>query len=96
MANIDETYVKNIMLKFEADGIALLCRALEIGDAGYGALCEARCKRPNLPSSMAAKWVASYNALTLADAQRVFRFVKVRPHVAGGTARGTRTPKATR
>ncbi len=86
LANIDDKYVKNIMLMLESDGLALLCRSLEIGDAGYRALCEARCKRLNLSSSLVAKWAADYKKIKVADAQRVLRFVKVRVKVTDGTA----------
>lgn len=78
LADLDQKYVINVIMRTEIDGIAILCRALEIGETEFSTFCTARCKILKLPASIAENWVTEYRILSVADAQRVLRFIKVR------------------
>lgn len=86
LANLEEKYVKNVMFKFESEGIAVLCRGLGVRPEGYAAMCAARCQRLNLPQSMADKWGKDFEELKSEDAERTLRFVKVRAHMNDASA----------
>jgi len=78
LAELDQKYVLNAILRPEIDGIAILCRALEIGETEFSTFCKARCTILGLPANVSEKWLSDYRILTVADSQRVLRFVKVR------------------
>ena len=78
LAGLDQKYVINAIVRTEIDGIAILCRALEIGEREFSTFCSARCSLLKLPANIAEKWLSDYRVLTVADAQRVLRFIKVR------------------
>jgi uncharacterized protein (DUF2336 family) len=78
LAEIDQKYVVNVILRMEIDGIAILCKALEIGDNEFNTFCKARCSLLKLPTKIAEKWCSDYNVMNTADAQRALRFIKVR------------------
>ena len=78
LAGLEQRYVLNAILRSEIDGIAIVCRALEIGETEFSTFCKARCAILGLPANVAEKWLSDYCVLTVADSQRVLRFIKVR------------------
>lgn len=78
LAELDQKYVINVIVRMEIDGIAILCRALDIGETEFGAFCRSRCSLLSLSSATAEKWLSDYRVLNVGDAQRVLRFLKVR------------------
>jgi hypothetical protein len=78
IADVDQKYVLNAMLRKEADGIAILCRALEIREMEFSAFCKARCSLLGLPANVADNWASTYSTINTQDSQRVLRFIKAR------------------
>ena len=78
LAGLEQKYVLNAILQSEIDGIAIVCRALDVGETEFSTFCKARCSILGLPANVAEKWLSDYCVLTVLDSQRVLRFVKVR------------------
>ncbi|WP_417693253.1 DUF2336 domain-containing protein [Roseibium sp.] len=78
LAEIDQKHVINVILRMEIDGIAILCKSLDVGETEFGNFCRARCGILKLQCSIADNWMADYRVLSKADAKRVVRFLKVR------------------
>ncbi len=78
LAGLDQKYVLNGFLRSEIDGVAIVCRALEVGEMEFSTFCKARCSILGLPANVAEKWLSDYCVLTVTDAQRALRFIKVR------------------
>jgi len=80
MAGLEQKYVTNVMLRYDAVGIAVLCRAMGVDDADYSALCRARATHNKQPQTTIEKWVADYHSLSSKDARRLLSFMKIRLH----------------
>ena len=78
MAGLEQKYVTNVMVRYDATGIAVLCRALGVENAEYAALCRARAMHNKQPSSTIENWIENYKSLTDKDARRLLSFMKIR------------------
>lgn len=78
LSGFGDKYVKNVMSRYENEGVAVMCKALEIGEPAFHALAKARCRHLKMPVTVADKWASDYQALPTSDAQRTVRFVKAR------------------
>lgn len=78
MAGLAQKYVTNVMLRYDATGIAVLCKALGVEGADYMALCRARATQNKLSQSTVEKWHSDYQSLTDRDARRLLSFMKIR------------------
>ncbi len=78
LCELEQKYMLNVILRLEIDGIAIVCRALEIGETEFSTFCKARCSLLKLPTSLAANWTSDYAVMNTADAQRALRFIKMR------------------
>ncbi|WP_209004797.1 DUF2336 domain-containing protein [Pannonibacter phragmitetus] len=85
-AQIDERFVRNIMVRPDVEAIAVLCRSVGVSDTAFGALCKARCRHMRCPSSQVDHWAGEYRILSEAEAQRTMRFIKVRLSVMAAAA----------
>ncbi|KZM47771.1 DUF2336 domain-containing protein [Labrenzia sp. OB1] len=78
MSGLEQKYVTNVMLRYDATGIAVLCRAMGVEDSEYSALCRARTNHSKQPQSTVEKWTKDYEALSGKDARRLLSFTKIR------------------
>lgn len=78
LSELEQKYVINVILRMEIDGIAIVCKALGIGETEFGTFCKARCGLLKLPAPIADNWISDYRVLKRQDAERVLRFLKVR------------------
>ncbi|POF32346.1 DUF2336 domain-containing protein [Roseibium marinum] len=78
MAGVEQKYVTNVMLRYDATGVAILCRAMGIDDGEYTALCRARAAHSKQPQSTVEKWSDDYGSLSDKDARRLLSFTKIR------------------
>ncbi|TYC51980.1 DUF2336 domain-containing protein [Rhodobacterales bacterium] len=78
LAGLAQKYVTNVMLRYDATGIAVLCKALGVEDNDYHALCRARATHNKQPRAAADKWLGDYQNLSARDARRLLSFMKIR------------------
>ena len=78
MSGLEQKYITNVMVRYDATGIAVLCRALAFEDNDYLALSRARAAHNKQPAVTADKWLDDYQALTSKDARRLLSFMKIR------------------
>lgn len=83
IAAFPEKYVASSLMNMNGEAIAVLCRTLGLSDKAFAAIAAMRCKRFQLPSSMANRLTEQYAAIDPETAQRTLRFSKVRNRVAG-------------
>lgn len=77
-AGLELKYVTNAIFRHEIDGIAIICRALGIGETEFSGLCKARCTHLKLRASVADNWLSQYSVLDERDARRVLTFLKLK------------------
>ncbi|MTI43723.1 DUF2336 domain-containing protein [Roseibium hamelinense] len=78
LADLDEKYVHNLMIRFDATGIATLCRAVGLGAMEYSSVSKARAKHLKFPESTANKWLTNYHALDANDAERLLALMRIK------------------
>lgn len=78
MAGLEQKYVTNVMVRYDATGVAVLCRAMGVDNADYTALCKARAMHNKQPASTAENWANDYQSLSDRDARRLLSFMKIR------------------
>lgn len=78
VAGLDQKYVTNVMVRYDATGIAVLCRALGLGETDYKALSKARASHNKQPATTIDNWVNDYETLSARDARRMLSFMKIR------------------
>ncbi|QFT33125.1 DUF2336 domain-containing protein [Roseibium porphyridii] len=78
MAGLEQKYVTNVMVRYDATGVAVLCRALGVDNTDYTALCKARAMHNKQPQSTVENWINDYQSLTDRDARRLLSFMKIR------------------
>jgi len=78
MAGLEQKYVTNVMVRYDATGIAVLCRAMGVDNVDYHALCKARATHNKQPQSTAENWANDYQSLSDRDARRLLSFMKIR------------------
>ncbi len=78
LAGLEQKYVTNVMVRYDATGISVLCRALGVENNEYSALCKARAMHNKQPQSTAQKWYDDYTGLTDRDARRLLSFMKIK------------------
>lgn len=71
-------YVHNLMVRFDATGIASVCRATGIGAKEFQAICKERCKHLKFPESTGSKWLTNYHMLDETDAKRLLALMKMK------------------
>ncbi|MBO6757681.1 MAG: DUF2336 domain-containing protein [Roseibium sp.] len=77
LAGLDQKYIHNLMIRFDATGIASVCRATGIDAAEYAAICKARCQHLRFPESTGNKWLTNYHMLDETDARRLMTLMKM-------------------
>ncbi len=77
-SGLELKYVHNLMVRFDATGIAAVCRATGVGAAEFQTICKERCKHLKFPPSTGSKWLTNYHMLDDKDAQRLLALMKVR------------------
>ncbi|MEP4031399.1 DUF2336 domain-containing protein [Roseibium polysiphoniae] len=82
VSGLDQKYVTNVMIRYEIDGVAVLCRALSIGTSEFNMFCKARGAHLKLSKNAIDNWMRDYQLLSEEEAQRVLRFIKVRLKMA--------------
>ncbi|WP_417684603.1 DUF2336 domain-containing protein [Roseibium sp.] len=75
---IEQKYVVNVMMRYDIDGIAILCKSLGIGASEFNMFCKARGAHLKLSTGAIENWRQEYSRLSEEDAQRAVRFIKVR------------------
>ncbi|MTI43722.1 uncharacterized protein DUF2336 [Roseibium hamelinense] len=78
LSNLEQKYVTNAILRPDIDSIAIICRALGVGDIEFSGLCQARCAHLKLPKSAAENWESHYAVTDEADARRALTFIRLR------------------
>ncbi|WP_417667299.1 DUF2336 domain-containing protein [Roseibium sp.] len=78
LSGIEQKYVTNVMVRYDIDGIAILCRALGVGTSEFNMFCKARGAHLKLSKAAMDNWMQDYKNLATEEAQRVLRFIKVR------------------
>ena len=78
LAGLDQKYVTNVMVRYDATGVAVLCKALGVDKNGYVALCRARASNNTQPQTTVNNCIIDYQELTDKDALRLLSFMKVR------------------
>jgi len=71
-------YVHELMIRYDATGVASLCRSVGVSDTDYAAVCKARCKHLKFPESTGTKWVTNYHMLDQTDARRLVSLMKIK------------------
>ncbi|MET1414633.1 DUF2336 domain-containing protein [Roseibium sp. HPY-6] len=77
-SDLEMKYVHNLMVRFDATGIASVCRASGIGAREFQAICKERCKHLKFPESTGSKWLTNYHMLDDTDARRLIAVMKVK------------------
>ena len=77
LADVPENGVAKAVLSADPGPLAMLCKVLGVSSEAYRKI-EMRRKRLRLGDSVVMRETEQYNALSEADAQRAFRFLKVR------------------
>lgn len=77
-SDLDMKYVHNLMVRFDATGIASVCRACGIGAREFQAICKERCKHLKFPESTGSKWLTNYHMLDETDARRLLAVMKAK------------------
>lgn len=78
ISGLDQKYVTNVMVRYDATGVAVLCRALGVGDREYGALSKARAAHNKQPPTTVDNWISDYQTLSDRDARRLLSYMKIR------------------
>jgi len=78
IAGLGQKYVTNVMIRYDATGIAVLCKALGVEPNDYTSLCRARATHNKQPQTTVDKWIADYQQLSDRDARRLLSFMKIR------------------
>jgi len=68
----------NVIVKSDAEPIAMLCRSLDVGQDAFRALAEMRSRRMKTPASATRDLIAEYGTIFKPNADRALRFVKMR------------------
>ncbi len=76
MSGLPQEHVKHLMLRFDATGIAVLCKHLGVGSLEYSTVSRLRCAHLRLPAKIGGSWAANYSLLTQTDARRFLNLVK--------------------
>lgn len=77
-SGLEIKYVHNLMVRFDATGIATVCRSTGIGAAEFQSICKERCKHLKFPESTGSKWLTNYHMLDETDARRLLSLMKVK------------------
>ncbi|MEM9631393.1 MAG: DUF2336 domain-containing protein [Pseudomonadota bacterium] len=78
MAGLEQKYVTNVMVRYDATGISVLCRAMGVENNDYASLCRARAMHNKQPQSTVENWIENYKSLSDKDARRLLSFMKIR------------------
>ncbi len=78
VSGLEQKHVANLMIRFDASGIATLCRAVGVDDTTYSGICTARCHHLKFPPSTGNKWLTNYHVLDPLDAKRLLELMKVK------------------
>ncbi|WP_420411248.1 DUF2336 domain-containing protein [Roseibium sp.] len=78
LSGLEQKYVTNVMVRYDATGIAVLCKSLGITDNEYSAVCKAKATHNKQPATTVNNWIADYQTLSDRDARRLLSFMKIR------------------
>ncbi|HHG88917.1 MAG TPA: DUF2336 domain-containing protein [Devosia sp.] len=82
LSKMPEEQVASSLLKINGQGIALLCKAINIGREAFHDLARMRYARLSLPSSKADELALAYEDVDAGIAQRTLRFVSMKNSVS--------------
>ena len=75
MSGLPHKHVMHLMVRFDATGLAMVCRSLGVSPLEYSTLSRLRCAHIRLPSSTKCLWTANYNVLEIRDARRFLKLL---------------------
>ncbi len=78
MSGLEQKYVTNVMVRYDATGVAMLAKSLGITDREYASLCKAKAAHNKQPGTTVENWLADYQTLSDRDARRLLSFMKIR------------------
>ncbi|WP_417667301.1 DUF2336 domain-containing protein [Roseibium sp.] len=78
VTGLERKHVANMMIRYDSTSIAVLCRAIGIGDGEYSSVCKARCAHLKFPTSTGNKWLTNYHVLDPNDAKRMLSLFKAK------------------
>ncbi|MCC2113634.1 MAG: DUF2336 domain-containing protein, partial [Hyphomicrobiales bacterium] len=84
LADLPDAGLSKAVLKSDPGPLAMICKVLGVSTDAFEKIAEMRRKRLRLAQGAVVKEVRQYDALSTAEAQRAFRFLKVRRSVATG------------
>ena len=77
-SGLELKYVHKLMIRFDATGIASVCRSTGIEAVEFQSICKERCKHLKFPESTGSKWLTNYHMLDETDARRLLALMKVK------------------
>lgn len=75
VSGVPEQTVSHLMVRFDATGLAIICKTLGVGDLAYSTLCRVRGSHMRLPSSIITLWASNYSLLDARDATRLLNLM---------------------
>jgi hypothetical protein len=78
VSGLERKHVANFMIRYDSTCIAVLCRAVGIGDGEYSTVCKSRCAHLKFPASTGNKWLTNYHLLDPKDATRMLELFKAK------------------
>jgi hypothetical protein len=75
ISGVPEQTVTHLMIRFDATGLAVLCKTLGVGDLTYSTLCRVRSAHMRLPVSIGSVWASNYRLLAARDARRLLNLL---------------------
>ncbi|WP_299811992.1 DUF2336 domain-containing protein [uncultured Roseibium sp.] len=75
VSGVPEQTVSHLMVRFDATGLAVICKTLGVGDLAYSTLCRVRGSHLRLPASIITLWASNYSLLDARDATRLLNLM---------------------
>lgn len=95
LSGLAATHMTHLILRFDATGLSVVCKAFGISTLEYATLSRVRCKHLRLPQSTGLIWSANYSVLERSDAESLLALMKLKLEQAGaGSAPGPAAPAA--
>lgn len=82
LTGLEAKYVHSLMIRYDATGLACVCRTAGVGAAEYGFICKVRSQHLKLPESTGKKWLTNYHMLDETDGRRLTTLMKMQLQVA--------------
>ena len=78
LTGLRNKYMLDLMIRYDATGIASACRAVGLVANDYQAVCRARCHHLKFPESTGNKWLTNYHMLSETDARGLIGMMKLK------------------